>query len=265
MRATSATVLISTAHPDDETFGCGGTIALLARRGVAVYVLLATSGQAGEIAVAALDTSANRADLGALRESETRAATTVLGVAGVRFLGFRDGRLEQVGDEPLAWEVAVAIRELQPDVLITFGPDGIYGHPDHLAIHRATRLAWQVAADPQADVAGWPAHRVSRLFYQVIPAEVAERMNAERGAINLDGKIHFRVGYPASEITTRVDATEVREVKLEAMARHRSQTGNRMDQLRAWYQRQPLVETYVLAERRVPDHPGLASDLLAGL
>jgi LmbE family N-acetylglucosaminyl deacetylase len=264
MRDTPA-VLISTAHPDDETFGYGGTTAKLAARGVAVHVLLATSGQAGEITDPALDTPANRSDLGALREAEARAAGAVLGLAGLQFLGHWDGRLAEVGDEALARQVAAAIRRLRPAVVLTFGPDGVYGHPDHLAIHRATRLAWDLAADPSVHLDGTPPHAAGRLFYQVISQALAEKRNAERGPVTLNGNDHPFVGYPEDEITTHVDARDHVELKLEALARHRSQTAARMEQIRAMLRAEPLTERFVLAERRVPDHPGLATDLLAGL
>jgi N-acetyl-1-D-myo-inositol-2-amino-2-deoxy-alpha-D-glucopyranoside deacetylase len=258
-------VLISTAHPDDETFGSGGTSALLAARGVPVHVLLATSGQAGEITDPALDTPANRADLGALREAEARAAGAVVGLAGIVFLGHWDGRLAEVGDERLAREVATVIRRLRPAVVITFGPEGIYGHPDHLAVHRATRLAWDLAADPALDLDGLPAHGVARLFYQAISAELAARRNAERGPVDLGGNAHPFVGYPDEAITTRIDASAYTETKLAALAAHRSQTAARREQIAAMLRAEPLVERFVLAERRVPDAPGLATDLLAGL
>jgi LmbE family N-acetylglucosaminyl deacetylase len=264
MRATPA-VLISTAHPDDETFGYGGTTALLAARGVQVHALLATSGQAGEITDPALDTPANRAKLGALREAEARAAGDVVGLAGLYFLRHPHGRLAEVGDRALAEQVAWHIRRVRPAVVLTFGPDGVYGHPDHLAIHRATRLAWDLAADPAAHLDGAPPHAAGRLFYTAITMELAARRNAERGPVKLNGNDHPFVGYPEDEITTHVDAREHVELKLEALARHRSQTAARMEQIRAMLRAEPLTERYVLAERRVPDHPGLATDLLAGL
>lgn len=264
MRETPA-VLISTAHPDDETFGYGGTTALLAARGVPVHALLATSGQAGEITDPALDTAENRANLGALREAEARAAGRVVGLAGIDFLRHWDGRLAEVGDEVLARQVAATMRRLRPAVVLTFGPEGVYGHPDHLAIHRATRRAWDLAADPAAALDGRPPHAAGRLFYMAITTEAAARRNAERGPVNLNGSHHPFVGYPEDAITTRVDARDYVELKLNALACHCSQTAARIDWVRAMLRAEPLVERFVLAERRVPDHPGLATDLLAGL
>ncbi len=259
------TLLICTAHPDDETFGSGGMTAVLAARGVAVHTLLATSGQAGEITDPALDTPANRANLGALREAEARAAGRVLGTTEVHFLRHVDGQLAAVGDEPLAREVATVIRQVRPHVVVTFGPDGVYGHPDHVAIHRATRLAWDLAADEAEDLGGQPPHAAARLFYQVIPVETAEKRNADRGPILLDGVPHTFFGYPPEAITTRVDASDVREKKIAALACHHTQTARRLDQIRAMYGDGLLVENYLLAVARVPDAPGLATDPFAGL
>lgn len=258
-------VLIATAHPDDETFGCGGTTALLAGRGVPVHVLLATSGQAGEITAPELATPENQANLGLLREAEARAAGAEVGVATIEFLGHQDGQLSAVGDLILARQVANTIRRLRPAVLITFGPDGVYGHPDHLAIHRATRLAWDLAADEATDLDGLPPHAAARLFYQAMTQELAARRNAERGPVRLGEVDHPFVGFPPEAITTRVDATAEVERKLAALAQHRTQTHARFDQIAEMLRSGPLIENYRLAERRVADAPGLDGDLLAGL
>ena len=157
------------------------------------------------------------------------------------------------------------MRQVRPDVVVTFGPDGVYGHPDHVAIHRATRLAWDLAADAAEDLDGQPTHAAARLFYQVIPAEAAEKRNAERGPILLDGVPHTFTGYPPEAITTRVDASDVREKKIAALACHHTQTASRLEQIRAMFGDGLLVENFLLAAARVPDAPGLATDLFAGL
>jgi glutaryl-CoA dehydrogenase len=265
MCATRPVILIATAHPDDETFGCGGTSALYAARGAAVHILLATRGQAGMINVPDLDTAAHRADLGALRETEARAAARTVGAAGIAFLDHVDGRLGDVADGVLAREVAAEIRRLRPDAVITFGPDGIYGHPDHLAIHAATTAAFDLASRDDVEIAGLSPHAAARLFYQVLPAAFAERRNHEQGPVMLDGVPHPFVGYEDAAITTRIDATDHVETKLAALACHRTQTGHRMAEIRSWLTAGPLVENFVLARRRVPDAAGLAGDLLAGL
>lgn len=264
MRTPPPVILVVTAHPDDETFGCGGTLASYAARGCDARVLLATSGQAGEIGPPELDTPENHARLGAIREAEARAAVATLGAASVDFLGHVDGTLADLPAGRLAREVAAALRRLRPDVVVTFGPDGVYGHPDHVAVSAATTEAWDLAADPAADLPGAP-HAAARLFYQVISAEAAEARNAARGPVMLNGVPHPFVGYSDEEITTFVEATPFLETKIAALACHRTQTGTRMDEIARGLREVPLRERFVLARSRVPDAPGLDGDLLAGL
>ena len=101
---------------------------------------------------------------------------------------------------------------------MTFGPEGIYGHPDHVAVHRAVRLAWDLAADPELALGGLAPHAAARLFYQVLPEALAERRNRERGPVDLGGTLHPFVGYPEEALTTRVEISPVKERKLAALA-----------------------------------------------
>jgi LmbE family N-acetylglucosaminyl deacetylase len=257
-------LLIVTAHPDDETFGTGGTIALLARRGVPVDVALLTRGEAGEITDPELDTPVNRAAIGRLREAEARAAAEVLGVREMGFLGFRDGELPGLDRAVLTRAVVEAIRQHRPAVVVTFGPEGIYGHPDHIVTHETVTAAFRLAGEPLLAPGEAPPHRPARLFYHVLTSETAEEINARRGPVDLGGRAHPFVGYAPEQITTRVDATDVAGVKLAAMEAHRSQTAGRMDELRDRLAT-PLYEHYILAEPRGLDVPGLAVDLMAGL
>jgi len=258
-------VLMVYAHPDDETFGAGGTTAALSERGVAVHILLATRGQAGSIADPELDTPANRAHLGPLREAEARAAAATLGAAGIAFLDHLDGALDTVDRAQLVREVAAEVRRVRPDVVVTFGPEGVYGHPDHVAVHHATAGAFSLAAEPAVAVDGLGPHAAGRLFYQVIRAELAATINEWRGPVVLDGREHPFVGYADDVITTRVDISAVVERKLAALACHRTQTAGRMDEIRERLLQPPHVEHFILAASRLPAAEGLAHDLLAGL
>jgi LmbE family N-acetylglucosaminyl deacetylase len=127
------------AHPDDEVFCAGGTLAVYTARGAEGIVCSATRGEAGQIRDA---TAATRPTLGTVRERELRDACAVLGVERVRCLDYRDGTLRDVGRAALVAAVARVLDEIQPDVVITFGPDGAYGHPDHIAISEATTEAY---------------------------------------------------------------------------------------------------------------------------
>ncbi len=246
-------LLIVVAHPDDESFGAGGVAALLSAQGVPVHILIATDGDAGEITVPELDTPEARANLGKLRREEAKAAAAVVGAEEVRFLGHRDGGLSRVDPARLISQIARSFAELQPAVVVTFGPDGIYGHPDHLAISAATTRAF-------ADAPAGP----SRLFYLAMTEDRARQLNDETGPIEIEGVTYAFTGRPPNDVTTTVDIRTVVERKFDALACHRTQTGGRIDWLRSWLDDDP-IERFILARRRIADAPGLGSDLFAGI
>ena len=143
------------AHPDDETFCAGGTFAHYAGQGAEIMVVSATRGQAGQIRDAA---AGDRRTIAAVREAELRLACERLGITKVRCLDHVDGTLADAGFPALVDEVAEVIGEFRPDVVITFGPDGGYGHPDHVTIGAAATAACQRAARPRAPAGpGGPA------------------------------------------------------------------------------------------------------------
>lgn len=171
------TLLAVFAHPDDESFGNGGTLALYARRGAAVHLICATRGEAGMVDTAHLEGFASIADL---RESELRCAAGILGLRGVHFLNWRDSGMPGSADndhpqaliqqpiEVVAAQVAEHIRRLKPQVVITFDPIGGYKHPDHIHIHHATVRAFQMASDP-AFASELPPYAPQRLYYSLFP------------------------------------------------------------------------------------------------
>ena len=131
------------AHPDDEVFCVGETLARWVASGGEAMVFSATRGEAGQIQDAH---AATRQTLGAVREQELRGACARLGVERVECLDYSDGRLSEVGEMRLAYDVAARIRDFAPDVVVTFGPDGGYGHPDHVTISAATTRACEMVA-----------------------------------------------------------------------------------------------------------------------
>ena len=157
------------AHPDDETFCAGGTFARYAGQGAEIMVVSATRGQAGQIRDAAAGT---RRTIAAVREAELRLACQRLGITAVRCLDHVDGTLADAKFPALVDEVAEIIGEFRPDAVITFGPDGGYGHPDHVTISAATTAACQQAAAPGPGP-GWAAAgavgRAPRLYYSWFP------------------------------------------------------------------------------------------------
>jgi LmbE family N-acetylglucosaminyl deacetylase len=141
-----ASILVISAHPDDETLFCGGTLAMYAQKGHDVYILETTRGEGGEVGEPPLPT---RENLGAFRERETRQAASILGARDIFFLPYIDPFMEINGiarriDTPLAdfaAAIATYIQKIAPQLVITHGSNGEYGHPQHIYTHRATRLA----------------------------------------------------------------------------------------------------------------------------
>jgi len=129
------------AHPDDEVFVAGGTLARYAAQGARTMVFSATRGQAGQIRDAR---AATRHTLGSVREQELRKACAILGVNQVVCRDYMDGALQEADLDELVDSVVDAVREFQPNVVITFGEDGAYGHPDHVTISAATNRAFKV-------------------------------------------------------------------------------------------------------------------------
>jgi LmbE family N-acetylglucosaminyl deacetylase len=171
------------AHPDDESFGMGGTLALYAQRGVDTYLICATRGEAGEVDASHLEGYEDKA---ARREVELRCAAEHLGLKEVFFLGYRDSGMEgspenqnpsslyQADVQEVALRIAQFVRRLRPDVLITFDPIGGYRHPDHIQCHLATVKAFELAADPNALLEGeaLPPFRPAKLYFQTIPHQL---------------------------------------------------------------------------------------------
>ena len=165
------------AHPDDESFGMGGTLALYASQGMAVHLICATRGEVGEVDVKYLQGFNSIAER---RESELRCAAGHLRLAGVHFLGYRDSGMAGSPDnqhpqalaaqpvEQVAREVMEYIRKLRPQVVVTFDPIGGYKHPDHIAIHQATVQAFRMAADASI-TSDYPPHQASKLYFHIIP------------------------------------------------------------------------------------------------
>lgn len=162
-------LLVVYAHPDDESFGNAGTLARYSAAGVGVHYACATRGEVGTVDPARL---AGHAGIEALRTAELECAARALGLQGVHFLGYRDSGMAGSADNahpaalvqaPLAQvtgQVVALIRAVRPQVVLTFGPYGGYGHPDHIAIHRATLAAFHAAGDP----ARYPAQGAAGLL-----------------------------------------------------------------------------------------------------
>src|SRR5262245_23235003 len=144
------------AHPDDESLGTGGTLAKYATEGVETYLLTATRGERGRFGNGH-DVRPDDEVVGRTREAELRAAASELGVREVTVLGYPDGGLDRVSSWIAQQAIAEHLCRIKPQVVITFGPDGAYGHPDHIAISQLTTAAVMRTASRE------PA--VSKLYY----------------------------------------------------------------------------------------------------
>src|SRR5215469_12025556 len=145
------------AHPDDEVLCAGGTMARVAEAGAEVMIVSATRGERGQIRDPA---AATRRTLGTVRESELRAAAAELGVQRVQVLAYPDGTLPRHRSS-LGAEIAGIMRQFDPDTVITFGADGGYGHPDHVAISGLTTAAFRAQVRDH--------DRGERLYHAVFP------------------------------------------------------------------------------------------------
>lgn len=150
------------AHPDDETFRPGGTLALLARQGVRVAVLTATRGQAGAVGDPPLCTPD---ELPGVRERELRCACAALGLAPPRLLNYRDGQVVEADPGELVARILTVVAAVRPQVLLTFGPDGLSGHPDHIAVGRAAAEAFG------------RAETIAALYTVAVPRRVAAQLD----------------------------------------------------------------------------------------
>lgn len=164
------------AHPDDETFGLGSTLAHYAAAGVKVYYICATRGEAG---VNNLNQLQDFESLAELRSAELSCAANTLDLAGVVHLGYRDSGMPGTDDNKHPKALAVApidevserivkvIRNLKPDVVITHDPIGGYHHPDHVAVHNATVKAFEIAADPTKYPEAGSTFQPQKLYFHV--------------------------------------------------------------------------------------------------
>lgn len=197
------------AHPDDESYRTGGTLALLARKGVPVWVLCATRGEWGIPKLIPKKA-------GEVRQTELACACRALGIMPPRFLDYQDGMLSQVDEEQAVGQVVHAIRELRPQALLTWPHSGVSGHPDHVAVSHWTKKAIQQAADPCAypeyQAEGLLPHTAEALYHIVIPHSLADAL-----------KMHHLHTVPDEAVTFIVDVFAVWDTKMAAIRCHRSQ------------------------------------------
>ncbi len=245
MQNSTPTLLAVLAHPDDESFGMGGTLALYARRGYDVYLVCATRGEVGTVDA---EYMRNFHSIAELREAELRCAAEHLGLKDVFFLDYRDFGMPGSADnshpdaqvahsvDEVAGKVVRYIREIRPDAVLTFDPIGGYRHPDHIHIHQATVLAFDRADDPSFHPeSGSPfkpralyfhvfPHGLLRLATQIMPVFGIDPTKFGRNKdVDLKALVEFE--FP---VHVKIDTGSVRDAKDAAGRCHASQGGMQM-------------------------------------
>jgi LmbE family N-acetylglucosaminyl deacetylase len=257
------------AHPDDESLGNGGILAKYAAEGVETYLVTATRGERGWFGDES-DYPGVEA-LGKIREAELLAAAKVLGIRSVEFLDYIDGDLDQAPPTEAVAKIVGHIRRVKPDVVVTFGPDGGYGHPDHIAICQFTTAAIVEAASPDApsnrDLA---PHRVSKLYYMAASEKLFQAYQSVFGELvmHIDGVERRGVVWPEWQITTRIPTSEYRQTLWQAILCHESQlvVYRQLEHLSQDYQKDLWdSQTYYLAFSLVNGGSKVEDDLFAGL
>jgi LmbE family N-acetylglucosaminyl deacetylase len=211
------------AHPDDESLGIGGALAKYAGEGVETYLVTATRGERGRFGESG--EKPPPAVVGRVREAELREAAKVLGVREVNFLDYNDGDLDQVNATEAVARIASHIRQVKPHVVITFGPEGAYGHPDHIAISQLATAAVVAAAGEEGSGAPSEPHRVSKLYYMEWSRQKWEAyQTALRGlSSKVDGIERKSAPWPDWALTTVVDTSEFWPIVWKAVSCHKTQ------------------------------------------
>jgi N-acetyl-1-D-myo-inositol-2-amino-2-deoxy-alpha-D-glucopyranoside deacetylase len=240
-------ILSVLAHPDDESFGMGGTLALYAQKGCDVYLVCATRGEVGDVDPKHLEGFSSVAEL---REGELRCAAGHLGLKNVFFLDYRDSGMPGSPDnkhpdaqvahplDEVAAKVVAHLRSLKPDIVLTFDPIGGYRHPDHIHIHNATVLAFEKSADPSFHPEAGEPYQPKKLYFHTFPRlflKVIVRLlpligkNPRKFGRNgdIDMKSIAEVNFPTH---AKINITSVQTVKAAASACHASQGGMGMRQ-----------------------------------
>jgi len=248
-------LLFLLAHPDDETFGPGGTIAKYAREGAEVHLAAATRGEAGMVGDPPLT---DREHLGEVRSGELLAAAGILGIAKVHFLGFVDGQLPTVPRELLVEKTVEVVRDVRPHVLVGFGPEGVSRHADHKVMCEVALSAFARAADP-----AWYPGQLRDGIGPWAPLKLYQFEIAREILAGWDAPL---AGVPRAKLSAFVDTSKHVETKISAFYCHKTQMKDvRRILERPGYREFARLETYVLARTRLPGLRLPEGDLLAGV
>ena len=232
-------MLVVFAHPDDEAFGSGGTLAKYAAAGVKTTLVCATKGEVGEIANPELATPAT---LHSVREQELLCSAETLGIEEVIFLGYRDsgmiGTLDnehprafmKANEEEVVDKLVAIMRQVKPQIVLTFDPNGGYGHPDHIAIHDHTVSAFHKAARVDYGVELGEAWHADRLIYTAFPKSFFMDLRSRLQALgedtsDLDQFDQSGNVWSDAQVDVELDVSDVVDRKWSALHCHQTQFG----------------------------------------
>jgi LmbE family N-acetylglucosaminyl deacetylase len=257
------------AHPDDESMGTGGILARYCDEGVATYLVTATHGERGWFGKP--EDYPGPQELAKIREKELHAAAEVLGLREVNLMNYVDGELDQADPGEVIAKLVDHIRRIKPHIVVTFGPYGIYGHPDHIAISQFATSAVLAAANPDyhTDPEHQP-HQVKKLYYRVILEGEAQAYQAAFGdlVMNIDGSERRTTAWPEWAVTTRIKTAQYWPKIWKAISNHCSQLPGyqALENLPEEHHRNLWSEqTYYRALSLVNGGRGIEEDLFAGI
>jgi LmbE family N-acetylglucosaminyl deacetylase len=221
-----ATLVCFHAHPDDESIATAGVMAEAASEGHRVVLVVATLGEEGEVPDGFLGPGESLAER---REAETRASAQILGASRVEFLGYRDSGMVgtptndhpdafcQADVEEAAERLAAILRDEAADVVTIYDENGVYGHPDHVQVHRVGVRATELAATPRV-----LESTMNRDYLREL-RQHAREAGADLGAVDSPDVDEMELGVSGDRITTRVDVSRHVDRKRASMRAHASQ------------------------------------------
>lgn len=216
------TVLGIFAHPDDESFFTGGTLAVFAKENNNVYTICVTNGEKGE------NSSNKKGGLAEIRRGELLESAQILGVKKVYFLNYDDGSLSNNLYHEIAEKIKSIVDELKPEILLTFEPRGISGHIDHMAVSMITSFVFE------------KSDYMRELWYFCHSDKIRETLDSYY--------IYWPPGYSDSEISKTVDIESVFETKVKSMVAHNSQMHDVMRILKN-FESLPKEEKFIILKK----------------
>jgi LmbE family N-acetylglucosaminyl deacetylase len=212
------------AHPDDESIALGGTLAKYSHEGIEISLVMATRGERGWFSD--WREYPGEKALGCVREQELLQASSILGVSHISFLNYTDGDVDQANEVEITAQIVRQLRLIRPHVVVTFGPEGLYGHPDHIAISQFTTSAVMCAANHNYPYhTDLEPHCVTKLYFRIAPQEWFDRYMPIFGDIVMliDGKERRPPSLMDWIITTRVNTSEYCQQVWQAICCHQTQ------------------------------------------